>query len=118
MWKQTTLQESTDFSSGSTMRLKWCHWQPEEGVLHPDKFKLDLVVSGNKKIYRQDRDKAEVRPHGEGVGDCSLVKEPTLFESKAYSDGVNRMEDIYRQDMRDGVERYLSQGFHCCDKTP
>jgi hypothetical protein len=49
MSKQNLL-ESTDFSSGSTMRLKWCHCQLEDGALHADQLKLELVVSGNKKV--------------------------------------------------------------------
>lgn len=80
MWKQTTLQESTDFSSGSTRRLKWCHWQLEEGVLHPDKFKLDLVVSGTKKGVGRLEPRQKLDHMGDGVGDCHLVKEPTLLQ--------------------------------------
>lgn len=48
MSKQNLL-ESTDFSSGSTVRLKWCHGHRKEGALHSNQLHLDLVVSGNKK---------------------------------------------------------------------
>lgn len=74
MWKQMTLQESTDF---------WKHKEAEmvplatgEGVLHPDKFKLDLVVSGNKKGIGRLEPRQKLDHMGEGVGDCHLVKEP------------------------------------------